>query len=324
MNSHYIPTHPGMPIGTIERETGLTRDALRKWELRYGFPVPERDEQGERVYPLAQLDQLRLIKRLLDKGMRPAKIVGLDIRRLRELADACLPVASQQDLSGGFAEAVFGALENRDSGPLQRVLAQELMRIGLGEFVQARLAQLNRIVGDAWADGRLAVYQEHLYAEAVQTLLRDAIGRLPASIDGTRIVLATAPGELHSLGILMVQAQLSLAGARCISLGSQVPMGELAAAADAYDADVVGLSFSVAYPVRRIAPQLTELRKRLDPAVQVWAGGQGMGRVRGIPAGVHAPMSLAEAAIALATFQSPGNGLGEPERIDPDHAAREG
>lgn len=300
MNSDCIVVNPGVPIGMVERETGLSRDVLRKWEVRYGFPLPERDARGDRIYPLAQLEQLRLIKRLLDRGMRPVKIVGLDAAALQQLADTCVPAASQQYCPEKFVDDVFEALGNYDPENLQRVLAQELMRIGLAKFVQARLAHLHDIVGDAWVDGRLAVYQEHLYTETMQMLLREAIARLPIDTNSSRILLATPPGELHTLGLLMVQAQFSLAGARCISLGSQVPMSELVAAAGAYKINVVGLSFSIAYPVRRIAPQLIELRRRLDPAVQIWAGGQGMARVRGLPAGVHVLMTLPEAATALA------------------------
>ena len=39
------------PISAVERETGLSKDTLRMWERRYGFPAPGRDAQGERVYP---------------------------------------------------------------------------------------------------------------------------------------------------------------------------------------------------------------------------------------------------------------------------------
>lgn len=41
-------------IAAVERETGLSKDVLRKWELRYGFPAPLRDSQGERAYPANQ------------------------------------------------------------------------------------------------------------------------------------------------------------------------------------------------------------------------------------------------------------------------------
>ncbi|MCB1912570.1 MAG: MerR family transcriptional regulator, partial [Rhodocyclaceae bacterium] len=62
-------------IAAVERDTGLSKDTLRVWERRYGFPTPERDENGERLYPGDQLERLRLIKRLLDQGRRPAALM---------------------------------------------------------------------------------------------------------------------------------------------------------------------------------------------------------------------------------------------------------
>ena len=35
-----------LAISAVERDTGLSKDVLRVWERRYGFPVPERDEIG--------------------------------------------------------------------------------------------------------------------------------------------------------------------------------------------------------------------------------------------------------------------------------------
>ena len=46
-------------IAAVERETGLSKDVLRMWERRYGFPIPERDANGERLYPEAQVERLR-------------------------------------------------------------------------------------------------------------------------------------------------------------------------------------------------------------------------------------------------------------------------
>ena len=51
-------------IAAVERDTGLGKDTLRVWERRYGFPQPQRDSSGERIYPLDQVEKLRVIKRL--------------------------------------------------------------------------------------------------------------------------------------------------------------------------------------------------------------------------------------------------------------------
>jgi len=67
-----------MSIAAVERETGLSKDTLRVWERRYDFPRPRRDAQGDRLYPEDQVARLRTVKRLMDRGMRPGRLLGLD------------------------------------------------------------------------------------------------------------------------------------------------------------------------------------------------------------------------------------------------------
>ena len=67
-------------IAAVERETGLAKDTLRVWERRYGFPTPSRDAFGERVYPLQQVERLRVLKRLLDVGWRPGRLMKMSRR----------------------------------------------------------------------------------------------------------------------------------------------------------------------------------------------------------------------------------------------------
>ena len=42
---------PGLAlnISAVERETGLSKDVLRMWERRYGFPTPARDDNARTV-----------------------------------------------------------------------------------------------------------------------------------------------------------------------------------------------------------------------------------------------------------------------------------
>ncbi|MGE0073534.1 MAG: MerR family transcriptional regulator, partial [Thiomonas sp.] len=87
-------------IAAVERDTGIGKDTLRVWERRYGFPRPQRDAAGDRLYPLDQVEQLRLIKRLLDCGHRPAQIVGLPIDRLDALSRQCEPAANSPSVPG--------------------------------------------------------------------------------------------------------------------------------------------------------------------------------------------------------------------------------
>ena len=57
----------------------------------------------------------------------------------------------------------------------------------------------------------------------------------------------------------------ALEGAECIPLGTQMPLLEISRAAEAHAADVVALSFSVAFPQRQIGGLVSHLRQTLAP-----------------------------------------------------------
>jgi methanogenic corrinoid protein MtbC1 len=272
---------PALSIASVERETGLSKDVLRKWEIRYGFPAPLRDSQGERLYPPDQVNRLRLIRRLMDAGMRPARLVAETDEGLRALADAS-PLGGATETPGGevdVEQVTLAMLRNLDPDGLRQRLYREMLRQGLECFVLDTLSSLNIAVGEAWARGSLGVHEEHLYSETVQWLLRNAISNLSDVRGAPRILLTTLPEEQHGLGILMAAALFSLRGAYCISLGTQTPVQVIAQAAQAHRADIVAPSFSNAYPQRRVVPAVSELCQSLQPGIAVWAGGGGVCRL---------------------------------------------
>ena len=55
----------GLSIGALSRATGIPVETLRTWELRYGYPVPERKPSGQRVYLLSCIPRLRRIAEAL-------------------------------------------------------------------------------------------------------------------------------------------------------------------------------------------------------------------------------------------------------------------
>jgi DNA-binding transcriptional MerR regulator/methylmalonyl-CoA mutase cobalamin-binding subunit len=274
-------------ISQVERETGLSKDVLRMWERRYGFPTPERDRFGERVYPSEQVERLRSIKRLMDAGFRPGKLIHQAPEELERLAGRRAQVPLEESCAG-LREELRAVLIAHDSGALQRRLAQMVAKQGIQQFVLNTMAPLNREIGEAWMRGELAVFEEHLYTEQIQAVLRGSINALPAKQGAPRILLTTFPEEQHGLGLLMVEALLAPEGAACISLGTQTPLGDIALAAAAHHADIVALSFSGAFPLRAAQEGLAALSSRLPREIEIWAGGELASRLRRLPPGVRA------------------------------------
>lgn len=74
------------PINVVEKETNISKYLLRMWERRYSFPRPERDQKGERVYTSDDIEKLKLVKKLMEEGYRPSKIIDQALSELRELS----------------------------------------------------------------------------------------------------------------------------------------------------------------------------------------------------------------------------------------------
>jgi methanogenic corrinoid protein MtbC1 len=265
-----------LSIAAVERETGLSKDTLRVWERRYGFPVPQRDAVGERSYPIEQVDKLRVVKRLLDGGHRPGRVVPMPVQELQALADAVAPVPAEAAAGApGMIPSFLDLIRGHNVAALKRELGQALSRAGASRFVNDIVAPLNVAVGDAWLRGQMEVFEEHLYTEAVQVVLRQAIAAMPepARGGGPCVLLSTLPGEPHGLGLLMAETTLTLEGCPCVSLGVQTPVWDMARAARAQRVDVVALGFTGCMNPNQVVLGLQTLRAQLAPNVAVWAGG---------------------------------------------------
>ena len=103
MNTRDTHSQITLSIAAVERDTGIGKDTLRVWERRYGFPTPGRDANDERTYPIAQVEKLRVIKRLMDQGHRPGRIVAQSMDALQHLSRGEASLQSNQ-LMGAAAE----------------------------------------------------------------------------------------------------------------------------------------------------------------------------------------------------------------------------
>jgi len=293
---------PQFTIAAVERDVGVSKDVLRVWERRYGFPVPDRDPHGERLYPAGQVLRLRLIKRLMDLGHRPGRLMSTSINELEALAGGSQGVKGPgADTGSHELDELFALIRQHDGAAYLQAMQQRLARQGLRQFVQDTVAPLTVQIGFAWERGRLQVFEEHLFTELTARVLRQAIAAVPGGSE-PRVLLTTLPKEPHEMGLLMVEAVLSLEGAQCISLGTQMPLMEIVDAVAAHQVDVVALSFSAAFPARQTRALLEQLRAALPGPAELWAGGAGV-RKLAAPDGVMCMASLDSAIAAVSRWR---------------------
>jgi methanogenic corrinoid protein MtbC1 len=307
MNDRSVTSGIALSIAAVERDTGLAKDTLRVWERRYGFPNPGRDAFGERSYPIEQVDKLRVIRRLMDSGHRPGRIMSLSLEELHALAAQSVEAPrSASDLRSDRddLQRFIELTKAHDVDGLRRALSQAAVRMGVDRFVIDVAAPLNRMVGEAWARGYFEVFEEHLYTESMQIVLRNAISTIPRTGNRPRVLLTTFPNESHGLGLLMAEAILSLEGCGCLSLGVQTPVWDIVLAATAHHADIVALSFTASLGVNAVTDGLAELRAKLPRATELWAGGQSPALARRSPPGIQVFRDLTEIAPTVARWRS--------------------
>ena len=275
--------HPALhPISLVERDTGIPKDTLRIWERRYGFPVPERNEKGERLYPDEQVARLVTIRKLLDHGMRPSKVVPLGEAQLQQLAGQYLGRQADRPIPQDLRH-LLDAVEACDLVKLDELLHGQLALSGLEACVTQVISPLMEWIGDLWAAERMEIYEEHLLTRQIYRFLDLAISRTNLENRSKPVILATLPGEQHGIGLLMTEAILLTREIPSLNLGTQIPIPQLALVAAKADARAIGVSFSASFPARKIRPLLSELLEATPNSLDLLVGGAGTAHIKRVP-----------------------------------------
>lgn len=270
------------PISLVERDTGITKDTLRIWERRYGFPLPERNEKGERLYPDEQVARLVTIRKLLDHGMRPGKVVPLGEAELQQLAEKYLGAQVDKAMPQEL-RLLLDAVEACDLIRLEELLQRQLALKGLEACVTEVISPLMEWIGDLWAADRIEIYEEHLLTRQIYRFLDLVISRTNLEERNNPVILATLPGEQHGIGLLMTEAILLTREIPSLNLGTQIPIPQLVLVAEKAEARAIGVSFSASFPARKIRPLLNELLEATPESLELLVGGAGTANIKRVP-----------------------------------------
>jgi hypothetical protein len=285
----------------MERETGFGKEQLRKWRQRFAFPSVESTAEGKPAYSRKTVNQLLMIKRLLEAGFRPGQVVGKSAVELEMLLLALrqsAPVVYRDESIQAFIEH----LKQLHMTEFLALLAEERTKRTLLGFVCETVVPLLINIGDAWTRNEIEIHHEHLCTSSIERYLHAQILGLKPKQGFPRILLTLPPGERHALGLLMAEAVMAEHGATTTSISSDIPMNNLKIAVSASNVDVVALSFSFSFPARELLPTLLHLRRLIPNTIQIWAGGAGVAGLKRAPKGVRIFRGFDEVIGALDDF----------------------
>ena len=244
------------------------------WERRYGFPKPERKESQVRVYTDADIERLVLISRALKAGFRSGEVVHRGPAELRGLLVTSARSELESERHTPTVESLLTLLLEDDPEGLRDELRRSVARLGPKQFLTDVAAPLLEQVGLAWATGRIAVRHEHLVTEVLSNKLRQLLSAYDDRSSGPVVLLTTLSDEQHGLGLEMVALYLALARATPRLLGVNTPPEQVAEAAVALSADVVGVSISEASDLALTGTHLRRVLGSLPHRIALWVGGK--------------------------------------------------
>lgn len=156
---------------------------------------------------------------------------------------------------------LLAALEGRRQDALELVLSEFERGVSVAELHREVIARAQIEIGRMWHHGELSIVEEHLVTRLSEQVLTVLGGRMPrAERNGMRVLVTSASGDLHDLGLRMVADQFDMAGWDTIYLGASTPSEEVAQAALDFDIDVAAVGAQLALHVRPLAALIAALR----------------------------------------------------------------
>jgi DNA-binding transcriptional MerR regulator len=190
-------------IGVVARLTGLTTHTLRMWERRYGLGASKRTKTGQREFTKVDLDHLKLIKLLIDDGLRIGDIAKLPKKTLSALnIKSDLKADSQLDYEPISTTIIGRSLSNYFTSHSKRYPKLNM--------------DMSRLTIDTWLQKESAKTDARVFFLEIDRIIKTHIKPLKQlSLDNKSVVIAYKLAshqdieELKSSGITMLQGELN-------------------------------------------------------------------------------------------------------------------
>jgi methanogenic corrinoid protein MtbC1 len=174
-----------------------------------------------------------------------------------------------------FREALLSGNKAQCSSILQTLIQQS---VSIEEIYEKLLKPSLYRVGELWEQRKISVATEHMASSIVENLLTELYLHLqPRLQNGKKAILASIPGEMHQIGVKMVNDVLETNGWETFFLGANVPTKDLINFAKGVKPDLFALSMSLYFNLPELVKLIDEVKQHF-PDTKVIVGGQGFTR----------------------------------------------
>ncbi len=221
-------------IKDIETITGIKAHTLRVWEQRYQLLQPKRSETNIRYYTDQDLRFILNVSILNNYGIRISEIARMDEEKIREMV---LAISEQSSPYDSQIKALIAAMFALEEESFNRVLAGNILRLGLEDTMIRVVFPFLHQIGVLWMTGSIHPAHEHFITNLIRQKLFVAIDAQTGKVhpEGKKFLLFLPEGEPHEIGLLFANYLLRSRGHDVVYLGQNLPFEDLKNVFDFYE-----------------------------------------------------------------------------------------
>ncbi len=215
-------------IRDMENLSGIKAHTIRIWEKRYNLFTPERTSTNIRTYSLVSLQKLLNITLLYNNGYKISKIAKLE--------ESLIPVMVREIVSNNSEKnhainAFKLAMINFDQALFLNTYSSLLSERSFRDIFNEVFIPLLNELGLLWQTDTISPAHEHFITHLIKQKIYINTEKLqmrePTQKDKV-FALFLPENEIHELGLLYLNYEITLRGYKSIYLGQTMPIESLA------------------------------------------------------------------------------------------------
>jgi len=233
-------------IKDLENLSGIKAHTIRIWEKRYALFQPNRSNTNIRYYSLNSLQKILNISYLNRNGYKISKIAKLNTEEIPMLVkDISENKLQNSSAINAFKMAMFSFDKSLFYSTFNELASEYSFREIFYNFIVPFLDD----IGVLWQTHTITPAHEHFIVELIKQKIlvntETVINNRKEENQEQTYVLFLPANEVHELGLLFINYELTSKGLHTIYLGQSVPIDSLEYLKDYYQNIVFISSFTV-------------------------------------------------------------------------------
>ncbi|ARV13909.1 MerR family transcriptional regulator [Polaribacter sp. SA4-12] len=213
-------------IKDLENISGIKAHTIRIWEKRYNLLTPKRTETNIRFYSNENLQKLLNIVLLNNNNFKISKIAKMsDEEIILESREMAFNSLNNDEAINSFKLAMF----QFDKVLFNNTYNNLLLNMTFREVFKDVFIPFLDHIGLLWQTDTLIPAHEHFISNLIAQKIQINTEKLQYSVSNSAktYVLFLPENEIHELGLLYLNYELTLRGNNTIYLGQSLPLNNL-------------------------------------------------------------------------------------------------